>query len=953
MTARFNTIYNGQRAFEDGLEAQVKGHRDNYNELLPMFISIDKKTAAMGKSNYETAITKAEKAIKQHSIKKKPKRPRGRKMTPKEQAYYNQREFNPYLRKAWMMFADAQFQMGNFIEAASTYNYIIRLYENSPDVSSVARAKLARCYLMLEWPYDAEDVLNKMQRDSITSRGQKELDATKAAFLIFNQRYEEAIPLVKTATKNAGDRQLKARLWFLIGQLYRQVGNNKEAYKALSKCTRLNPSHDLGFNARILQTEVMAKGQGKAMLKRLDRMAKDPANKDYLDQIYYAKGNICIASMDTIHAIYAWKKGIEESTQNGFAKAVLCERLGELYWQQQNYIDARECYDLLVGLTDKESKQYPEINRRSKVLGEVEPHLSAVKLQDSLQALAKLPEKEYLAVIDRVIEELKKKEKEAEEKEWEKSQSVNRQTAGGAGGSTARGSGASTTARAGAGRGRQTTTFYFYNAQSVMQGKQEFQRKWGKRSNEDNWRRANKTVLAGDEYSEYDYAAEDSLAAVADSVAAGGHESGAGEEVLSEEEQALKDSLANDPHNREYYLRQIPFTEEQMAASDQLISDGLYNGGIILMEKVENFPLARRTLLRAVNKFPEHEHLDDIYYHLFLLSLREGKEEQISLYRQNLLALFPDSKYARIVSHPRFLQLASNGRHLEDSLYAETYEAYKAADYALVNSNFEISTSDFPEGVYRGKFLFIHAMTQLYTGHHDAFLEELKEMVKSYSKDELAEMAGLIVKGVQEGRLLAPDKWDNGDIWSRHSLASNSDSTAVSDSLVADPLQPFVFLLAYPTGALDENQLLFEIAQYNFTSFIARNFDMELVPGAEISQLRVKGFQSYDEVHAYAQQLYSAPGMRTRLEGIRGILISEANLKLLGTKYSYEEYADFYEEMLSPIELPEDINIDEPTDIGTTDPDDLPADADTLDPEGDGEEEEDEEEEDEDDWLYE
>lgn len=952
-TARFNTIYNGQRAFEDGLEAQVKGHRDNYNELLPMFISADKKTAAIGKGSYETAITKAEKAIKQHSIKAKPKRPTGRKLTTKELAFYNQREFNPYLRKAWMMFADAQFQQGNFIEAASSYNYILRLYQNDVDVTNVARAKLARCYLLLEWPYDAEDILNKMRRDSLTSRGKKELDASQAAFLIYNQRFAEAIPYVKNVASNTKGSQMKARMWFLLAQLYRQTGDNKEAYKALSKCTRLNPSHELAFNAQIMQTEVMAKGQGKAMLKRLDRMAKDPGNKDYLDQIYYAKGNICIASQDTIHAIYAWKKGIEESTQNSFAKAVLCQRLGELYWNQQNYIDARECYDNLVGLMDKENKLYPEVSRRSKVLDEVEPHLSAVKLQDSLQALAKLPEKEYLAAIDRVIEELKKKEKEAEEKEWEKSQTTNRQTAGPAGGPTSRGGATASTARAGAGRGAQQATFYFYNAQSVMQGKQEFQRKWGKRANEDNWRRANKTVLAGEEYSEYDYAAEDSLAAVADSLAANGGAAGgsAGGEELSEEEQALKDSLANDPHQREYYLKQIPFTEDQLAASNQLVIDGLYHGGVLLMEKVENFPLARRTLLRAVNKFPDYEHLDDIYYHLFLLSLREGKQDQIDLYSQNLQALFPDSKYAKAISHPRFLQLASRGRHLEDSLYAETYDAYKAGNYALVNQNFELSTSDFPDGTYRGKFLFIHAMTLLYTGQRDAFLEELKEMVKSYSKDELAEMAGLIVKGVQEGRLLASDKWDNGDIWARHSLASTSDSTSVADSLVADPLQPFVFLLAYPTGSLDENQLLFEIAQYNFTSFMARNFDMELVPGAEISQLRVKGFQSYDEVHAYAQQLYSSPEMRIRLEGIRGILISEANLKLLGTKYSYDEYADFYEEMLSPIELPEGINLDEPTDADSTDPDDLPSDTPASTSE-DEEEDGGEEEEDDEDWLY-
>ena len=37
------------------------------------------------------------------------------------------------------------------------------------------------------------------------------------------------------------------------------------------------------------------------------------------------------------------------------------------------------------------------------------------------------------------------------------------------------------------------------------------------------------------------------------------------------------DSLANDPHNREYYLAQIPFTEEQKAESDLIIMDGLYN----------------------------------------------------------------------------------------------------------------------------------------------------------------------------------------------------------------------------------------------------------------------------------------------------------------------------------------------------------------------------------------
>ena len=291
---------------------------------------------------------------------------------------------------------------------------------------------------------------------------------------------------------------------------------------------------------------------------------------------------------------------------------------------------------------------------------------------------------------------------------------------------------------------------------------------------------------------------------------------------------------------------------------------------------------------------------------------------------------------------------------MEDSLYAATYEAYKAGNYYIVHDNFAESTADFPEGKHRGKFMFIHAMTQLYTGNREDFLEELKELVKSFSKDEIAEMAGSIVKGIQEGRLLASDKWDNSSIWARRSVMDSADSTAVADSLVADPLQPYVFLLAYPTGSVDEDQLLFEMARWNFTSFMARNFDIEIVPAGEITQLRVKGFQTYDEVHAYAQQLYANATMRTRLEGIRGILISEDNLKLLGTKYSYDDYKDFYDEQLSPLKLPEGLNLDEPTNDFTIDADDLPIEDKNAESTDENSEDEDTEEEtdDEDDWLY-
>ena len=53
ITARYNTLYNGRLAFNEGIEAQEKGHVDNYNEILPVFIVSDNKTAAI-ESHQET-----------------------------------------------------------------------------------------------------------------------------------------------------------------------------------------------------------------------------------------------------------------------------------------------------------------------------------------------------------------------------------------------------------------------------------------------------------------------------------------------------------------------------------------------------------------------------------------------------------------------------------------------------------------------------------------------------------------------------------------------------------------------------------------------------------------------------------------------------------------------------------------------------------------------------------
>ncbi|MBQ7571569.1 MAG: hypothetical protein IJT19_04950 [Bacteroidaceae bacterium] len=907
-TARFNTVYNGQIAYIEGVEAQERGHQDDYTQLLPMLISTNKSTASMGKSNYDEAILKCEKAIKLHSIKKRPTMSNGKKLTPKAKEFRARREFNPYLRHAWMMLGKAQFQKGEFIEAASTFNYIIRLYSTQPEVSSVARAWLARCYVALEWPYDAEDVLDKMRRDSITPEGQRELTTTRAAYLIATEQYEQAIPELRKTIKNTKHKLQRSRLNFLMGQMQHELGLNDDAYKSFARVVRSNPPYELAFNARILQTEVMSGNSSKAMIKKLQRMAKSDKNKDYLDQVYYAIGNIYLASGDTLKCIGAYEKGAEESTKSGAAKAMVLLRLSQIYWETEKYVDAQRTYAQCIAILNKEHEEYAESEWRSKALDEAAPHLDAVKLQDSLQELAKMPEGERLAAIDRVIEALKKKEKE-EAKKAAQNGTANTANTGAQSQQTQNRANNNTPQAATTSQNRGA--WYFYNPQTVTAGKQAFQRQWGNRKNEDNWRRSNKTVATGGEFEEYNYDENtDSIAAAEQSAA-------------DEEEQRIRDSLANDPHHREFYLAQIPFTEEQMAASNQLLEEGLYKGGIAVMERIQNYPYALRMLLRLLEDFPETQSKADVYYHLFLLYWRMDDNDRAQQYRTLLVDSFPEDKNAIRVANPNYERIAREGKHLEDSLYAATYDAYLANQYDEVDSNYTYHTDNFPLGQHRARIMFIRAMTYLYTGQRTEFLDLLKELVQSYSKEEIGEMAAYIVKGLQEGRLLSDDKYNASDIWKRRrSDWIDGDSTQVADTLSTERYTTYNFVLAYPTNSLDEDQLLYEMARYNFTSYMVRNFEIEVLDDNGLSMMCIRGFLSYDEVHAYAQALYSDRHMATLLEGIRTLLISDENLENIGKAFSFDEYKEFFDQQFAPLEIPEDLRIDEPTDLEVIDPDD-------------------------------
>lgn len=890
-TARYNTYYNGSQAFIEGSIEKENANKDNFTEMIPLYMVSNKNSKSTGLMKFDRAIEKSEKAIKQHSIKKRPEWTKNRRKTAKDIEWLNRKEYNPFLWKAWLLLGKSQFQKGNFDEAAATFSYMSRLYSTQPAINGIARAWLAKSYVELDWLYDAEDVMTKMLRDTIHYRAQKDWDYTFADYYIKSGQLEQAVPYLQKVIKHERRKKLKARQWYLMGQIQYVLGNKEEAYKAYQKVIHQHPPYELEFNARIAQTEVMAGGRSKQMISKLKRMARSDNNKDYLDQVYYAMGNIYLLQADTANAIGAYEKGNKESTRNGIEKGVLLLKLGDLYWVKEKYNDAQRCYGEAIGLLDKERPDYEQLSERSKVLDELVPHTDAVYLQDSLQVLADLPEEERNKAIDRVIEELKKKEEEekkaAQEAEAEKV--LQRQGATGNRNNMAN--------RPPAGGQQQGGAWYFYNPMAVNQGKTAFQRQWGKRENTDDWQRINRTVVNLQTTGEGGEELTDSTAlAVSDSLMT---DSIATEETAD----AAADTLANDPHNREYYLAQIPFTEEQKAASNEIIMEGLFNSGVIFKDKLDNLKLGEKALTRLTRQYPTYSKTDEAWYHLFLLYSRLGNSAKADSCLTHLKADFPESDFTILLSDPFFEENARFGVHIEDSLYAATYEAFRKDRYQEIKANAKISRERFPLGENRPKFIFIEGLGMLNDGDAVSCLANMKEVVEKYPQSEVSEMAGMIIKGVQEGRKLHGGKFDLGDIWSRRSMTVEVSDSTIADTLTVDGNVNYVFLLAFNADSVNSNQLLYDMAKYNFTNFMVRNFDIGVDEDNGVSRMLISGFLNYDEALQYARQLYSDEEMPDKLKGCKRIIISEENLKLLGTKYSYEEYDKFFEQALAPLQI--------------------------------------------------
>lgn len=878
LNTRYNVYYHGKTNYDEQIKIVEDEYQDDYSQRLfvhPAEAKANPKSPQPSGS-FDRTIEKMQKAIALHSIKKKPKKKAGKGSDPKFKEWMKREEYNPFLHNAWYLLAKSEYMKGDFLNAAATFRYISRHFTWKEDLALESQVWEALCYCAMGWTNEADNVLAHIHIDKIENKRIRSLaNLAYADYYIKEKRNEQAIPYLAEAVKGAKGSQ-KVRLYFLLGQLYEDAGENTLAYRAFKKAGSNNSSsYRTKFNARIKQSAVYSGSNVTSEVKALRSMARYDRNKEYLDQIYYAIGNLYLSREDTVHAIENYKKAAEKSTRNGVDKAISQLTLGGIYFNQHKYDLAQPCYAEAIPQINEDYPNYKMLKHRSDVLDELAVYSQNVTLQDSLLKLSKMTPEEQKKVIKKIIDELKKKEKEEAEnaarEEYMAQQGANGNPLGN--------------------KGNQPTTFqmnndnswYFYNTATKNAGKTAFQQTWGNRKLEDNWRRRNKATFSlGND-------AESDTTALADTTATGN-------DSIKVDKEALK--RAEDPHYEEYYLKQIPKTEEQIQAAHDIIMEGLYNMGVILKDKLEDMDAAEYQFEELMRRYPDNTYRLDAYYNMYLMYMRYGKTGKAESCRDIILTEFADSKYGQAMQDPDYLDNLKNMESDQEAMYEQAYSDYLNNNNEGVHAAYAEMMRKYPLSKIMPKFMFIDALSYVTQKNYSQFQTTIKEMLERYPDTDITPVASGIVKQLNSGRKLTGGSSNTrGMIWSTR-LGNDSTGGGVNREVTPfkdEPDKPHTFILLYPTDSVSSNMLLYEVARHNFNAFVVKDYDIEQMTFNRLGLLVVKGFGNYNEAVHY-RTVFEEDKDMVIPENLTKVIISDGNFQLLLNEgRSFEEYFNYLE----------------------------------------------------------
>jgi len=797
LTSHYNVYWNGKEAMIEAEKELKATIRDNYNMTLPVFNYGTEQESKGVTPLLDRAIEKGSKTILKHSMR------------------FGGKEYVRWIDDAYMLIGKAYFYKQDYFSARRSFSFVMREYENN-EIKYDAMLWLARTYIELEQFEKSEPMLNLIDIDMASGEARVSNEVYKYFPLVYadhyikQERYIDAIDFLYDGIATVGKKDLKTRAKFILAQIFQEEGELDQASQLYGEVIRRNPAYDMAFQAKInmARSYEADNGDSKTIIKYLDRMLRDDKNTDYQDQIYYALAEVAFKDGQDSLGVEYLRLSVARSVNNDYQKSTSALELADHYFAIPEYELSQAYYDTAVNILPEDYPNFEEIKLKASELSELVSNLQVILLEDSLQMLVSLPDDERLAIIDEIIMDLIEEERrKLEEEEQKQNLAAFDQGSSGFSGTPIGGA-----------------KWYFYNNQALSNGYTEFIRKWGNRKLEDLWRLKDKQVIS--------FVPDEELDETLDSLALAGDTLGI---------------LAMDPHNREYYLKDLPFSEEALAESNLAISQALYNLGLIYGEGLNDPPKAIESFEELIERYPDDPNKLRVYYQLYRLNLDNNNPERSDYYKNLITGQYPDSDYARIILDPDYFKSLADQVSELSVLYENTYLAYERGQYFTVIGYADRAIRTYGDSAdLIPKFLYLKALSVGKVDVVDSMATVLKVIISDYASSDVSSMAAELLN------YIARDRPDLGTA----AMRGKSKEPEVVFPFTFDPSENHLYLLVVKRAAIKLNAMKVRISDHNKRYYSIRNLTVNSVLLDDVRyMITVGNFENAEEAMDYFERI--------------------------------------------------------------------------------------------------
>ncbi|MBP5190462.1 MAG: tetratricopeptide repeat protein [Bacteroidales bacterium] len=686
-TCHYNTWWNGNESYKDGLKKLGHTFNDDYTQILPVY-QIGSKEKAMGiYPQMDKAIEKGIKGIKKHSI------------------YVQGREYVKYVKNCYLLTAYATFYKQDYAATANTCRLIMSQYNGSIEADE-ARILLARCLTQEKQYADAESSLdllvNDQAKDNFSPKLADKLYMAMIECVLPQEKYKKSVQYIRLVLDETTDRRTKARLYFIMAQIYQKLEKRPTATKYYEKVLKCRPDYVMEFNARINIASCANEEHTNLsdVEKSLDKMLKDKKNAEFKDQIYYAKGEMYLGMKDAQKACDSFKESVSAAAGNPSQKAKSALRLADvLYEMYENYDEAQLYYDTAMHIIKAGYPHFDEIRSRYNTLTALVENTRLIYRNDSLLLWADMDPGKRTKLIEKKIADLRQREKEEAERQLiaEMNQEALAQQ------NTLQGD------------------WYFYNHNNVSKGKQTFRQRWGLRTLDDYWFLNNRnsfamgSMIPGMEMTSDDMG-DDSDSTSADSTT-----------VVSPRDNP------DDPHNVAYYLKDLPKTQGQRDTMHMEIARCLLNAGYIYYDGIENTDRALECYHRLAKDYPDADEIVQAFYQLWRIYSKQGNTPQANYYKDMVLMGFPDCDYANMIRDDQYYLEIIKRSEVAQNEYYTVFNLYRRKKYTDVVSHVDKALELYNEQPLMGKFKYWKGLASAQMGDTSTATAIFEAIIADYA----------------------------------------------------------------------------------------------------------------------------------------------------------------------------------------------------------------------------